>query len=476
MPTNKKTAIKGVAWSTIERFSVQGVQFLVSIVLARMLTPSDFGLVAIVLVFSNLFRTINESGFNIALMHKLDRDDLDFSTIFYANVIIGFFSYIILFIIAPFIADFYDSPNFTMVMRVLSLTVIINAIGLVQTAKYTISIDFKTIARASLTAAVLSGIFGITYAYYYRNIYAIVFQSLLFNLIYVILMWLYAKWHPLLSFSIKRFRILFDYAYKLILARLISVVFDDIYSLAIGKIYTPASLGLYNRATSFREVLSRNILNSIQRVSVPMLCEAQESNEQMQKVLLKFLTSTALIVYPMLTGLLVLAKPLVLVVLGEKWSLASEFIYYTCPIGFFYMISTFNRNVFNATGRTDWALKAEIIKKTLFILVFLLTMKYDIRILLIGLLLIAVFEMLIDTYFSYIQIHISLFTQIKSLAPVILASIVMGICIFAVTTLFNENVLKLIIGFIVGIISYISFCFALNIYNVRDEIKKVFRM
>lgn len=475
MQSSKNKAVKGVAWSAIERFSVQGVQFLVSIVLARMLTPSDFGLIAIVLVFSVIFQTINESGLNTALVHKLDRDDLDFSTAFYANLGVGIVSYLILFFASSWIASFYESPELVPVMRILSLNLVISSFGLVQLAKYTIKVDFKTQARASLIAALISGSVGIITAYLTHSVYAIVAQQLTNNAVYVLLMWVFAKWKPMLAFSFERFKGLFSYAYKLILARLISVVFDDIYSLAIGKLYTPAVLGYYNRAMSFRTVLSRNLIGIVQRVSIPMLCEAQKNNQEMQKVLLKFMTTTALLVYPLLAGLMVLSKPLVLVVLGDKWLETSTMLIYGCPVGFFYLISTFNRNVFNATGRTDWALKAEIIKKTIFIGIFLLTMRYQIKVLLVGLTIISIIEMVIDTAYSRKQIGISLLTQIKSLSGVLFATAVMSAVIFVLNTFIQNVYIQLIAGFIIGIIVYSLVCYILNTCNFRNESRKIIK-
>lgn len=478
MQNNKNKAVKGVAWSAIERFSVQGVQFVVSIVLARLLTPNDFGLIAIVLIFSVIFQTLNESGLNTSLIHKQDRDDLDFSTAFYSNIAIGIASYVLLFFASPLIASFYESPQLVPVMRILSLDLVIKSLGLVQLAKYTIKVDFKTQARASLISALISGCVGIFIAYFTHSVYAIVAQQLINNSIYVLLMWVFAKWKPMLAFSFERFKVLFSYAYKLILARLISVIFDDIYSLAIGKLYTPAVLGYYNRAMSFRSVLSRNLISIVQRVSTPMLCEVQKSNEKMQKVLLKFVTSTALFVYPLLAGLMVLSKPLVLVVLGEKWLETSTMLIYGCPVGFFYLISTFNRNIFNATGRTDWALKAEVIKKFIFIGIFLLTMHHQIKVLLVGLIIISIIEMLIDTAYSRKQIGISLFTQIRSLTGILFATAIMSASII-VFNMFIQNIyVQLIAGFIIGVIVYSLICYILNICNFRNEtrniIKKIF--
>ena len=471
MPTSKSKALTGVVWSALERYSVQGVHFIVSIVLARLLAPEDFGMIAIVMVFTTIFQTINEAGFNTALIHKLDRDELDYSTALFTNIFIGVSSYLVIFLCAPLIAKFYDLPALTQVMRVLSITLVINSFGIVQNAKFTIKVDFKSLAKASLTASIISGALGIFVAYKFRNVYGIVTQSLSYSVINVILMWIIAKWHPHTFFSYSRFKGLFNYAYKLILARLINVVFDDIYALAIGKLYSSAQLGYYNRANSFRQVLSKDIINTIQRVSVPLLCEAQNSNERMTNVLLRFIQNTAVIVYPLLAGLMVLSKPFIIVLIGEKWLPAADVILLICPIGFFYLISTFNRNVFNATGRTDWALKAEIFKKVLFVVVFLLTFRYSMTILLIGLNVIAVFEMLYDTYFSRKQIGVTLLQQFKALFGIIAATVAMTIAILLVSPFVSSNpYLHLIVGFIIGLIVYGLLVLLFNIANLRTEV------
>ncbi len=463
----KKKAVKGVAWSAIERFSVQGVQFIISIILARLLTPNDFGLVAIVLVFSTIFQAINESGFNTALVHKQDRDNLDFSTAFVTNLAIGIISYCILFFLAPLIAKFYENENLINVMRLCSLSLIINAFGLIPMAVFTIRVDFKTQARASFTAAVISGLAGIVSAYYIKNVYAIVIQYLAYNVVYVSLMWMFVKYSFNVRFSTERFKSLWNYAYKLILARLIYLIFDDIYSLAIGKLYTPAQLGFYNRANSFRQVSSKNIINIVQRVSVPLLCENQKDNSVMVRVHLKFMKATALMVFPIVTGLMVLSKPFITVLLGEKWLPTADLFLLVCPIEFFYLISTFNRNIYNATGRTDWALQSEIVKKTFFILIFLITLNSSLRVFLIGLIIISILEMLYDTYFAKKQIGVTLFQQIKALMPVVIASLVMGVLVSSVFLITANIYLQLLLGVLIGVLSYAIICFRFNISDFR---------
>lgn len=468
----KRKAVKGVVWSAIEQVAVQGVQFVVSIVLARLLTPADFGLVAIVIVFSQIFQTINESGFNTALVHKQDRDALDFSTSFVANLLIGCVSYALLFLCAPALARFYDNPALVPVMRVLSVSLIIRAVSLVPLAKFTISVDFKTQARASLTASILSGVVGIGVAVAYRNVYAIVAQQLTSAVINALLLCFFARWRPSLAFSWQRFRDLFRYASRLIGARVISVVFDDIYTLAIGKLYTPAVLGCYNRGQAFQGLLSRNIINMVQRVSVPLLCEEQHDYARMRLVLIRFIQMTALVVYPLLAGLMVLAAPLVAIVLGPKWAHVADLLLYICPIAFLYLLGTFNRNVYNATGRTGLALKSEVAKKAVFIGIFLVTMHFSMKVLLLGLILTTATEAVIDMSLARHQIGVTIREELRSLRGIAAATLLMAAAVALVAHFMPTDLLRLAAGTLTGIIIYATVCYRGNVANVRNEIKE----
>lgn len=471
--TNTYGIKAGIAWSAIERFATQFIQFLVSIVLARLLTPTDFGVVAIVLVFMTIFQTINESGFNTALIHKLNRTDVDFTTALITNVIIGFVGYLILYLIAPVIADFYNIEGLTEIMRVLGLSLIINSMGIVQNAQFTIRVDFKTQAKASVSAVIISGIIGVWIAYSYKSIYAIVFQNLIYAALNVTMLWILGNWHPKLIFSMESFRDLFSYGYKLILARLIGVVFDDIYSLAIGKLYAPSILAYYNRANSFRQILSKNIVNIIQRVSTPVLCKAQNSSEEMRTILLKFITLSSFVVFPLLAILMILGEDIVYVILGEKWLKTATMFYFVCPIGVCYLISTFNRNIFNATGRTDWALKSEIIKKILFVIVFIVTMKYNIKILLLGLVFDSVFEMLYDIYYAKKQIGIKYVDELKAIVPILIDVVFMSAIMLASSMIFVNHYLSLILGLLAGLSVYILIGYILNIADFKIHIRNI---
>jgi len=276
-----------------------------------------------------------------------------------------------------------------------------------------------------------------------------------------------------MKFSILRIRTLFNFAYKLILARLINVIFLQVFSLIIGKFYTAAQLGFYNRAKSFEELLTNNITGIIQRVSTPMLCDEQNDKHRLAQLLMKFIVSTSLLVYPMLFGLFVLAKPLVLVLLTEKWLPAVWMLQVLCPVGLLYVLSTFNLNVFNATGRTDWALKIEVVKKFVFVGVIVLAFSISFEALVISQIFIAMIELWINSYFTKKQINLTLIQQLSGVKGILFISGFMAACIFMVTILIQSDILKLLIGFITGIIVYSGLIYVFNINNFKETLRVI---
>lgn len=471
----KQRAKNGVIWSAFERFSVQGVQFVISVILARLLSPSDFGVVALVVVVLNILQTVNESGFGASLMQKLDRDELDFSSVFVLNIILGVSLYGILYVFAPGISLFFKLPQLTHLTRLIGLNLIITSFVVVQRTKLLIEVDFKTLAKASFVSAVISGCIGIFCAYRGLGVMSLVLQALANNGLNTLLIWCFVKWRPKLQFSYIRFVGLFNFAYKLILARLIDNVFQEVYSVVIGKVYSPVQLGYFNRAKSFEQLSSNNLTNIVQRVSIPILCEAQKDNQQMERVLTKFVASTALIVYPLLFGLAVLAKPLISVLLTDKWMPAAWMLQILCPVGFFYVISAFNRNVFNATGRTGWALKSEMIRKISSVAIIIAAIYLGFTALICSQLIIAITEFFVDIHYTRKQIGVTLFQQLKSVSSVFAASLTMAVIIWITIRFFDTYFVKLFVGFFIGAVSYFVICYLFNIEDVRVYVNKIFK-
>ncbi len=465
--------VKGVSWSAIERFSVQAVQFIISVVLARLLMPEAYGVVALALVILNVLQTVNEVGFGAALMHKLDRDELDFSSVFVMNMVMGVSLYAILFFTAPLLENLFNVEGLAVVTRWIGLNLIITSFVVVQRTKLFIAVDFKTMAKASLCGAIISGIVGVVYAYCVGGVMALVAQSLLNNLITTVIIWAHSKWHPTFKFSWKRFVALFNYAYKLILARFVNTVFNEVYSAVVGAFYSPAQLGLFNRAKSFETMSSNNITQIVQRVSTPILCEKQKDYKELGQSLIYFIRNTAFFVFPLLFGLLVLADPLIRALLTDKWEGAIWILQVLCPVGMLYVFSTFNLTIFNATGRTDWALKCETIKKIVDIAIIVGAVSISFEALVWSQVVIAVFELVVNLWYTKKQIGLGFLEQFRSVARVFICSVLMALIVGIVASLIEIELLKLIIGVFVGVIVYAGLCLAMNVNNSRNLIKKI---
>ena len=465
--------VKGVSWSAIERFSVQAVQFIISVVLARLLMPEAYGVVALALVILNVLQTVNEVGFGAALMHKLDRDELDFSSVFVMNMVMGIGLYAILFFTAPLLEDLFNVESLATVTRWIGLNLIITSFIVVQRTKLFIAVDFKTMAKASLVGVIISGIAGIVYAYNGGGVMALVVQSLLNNLVTTVLIWLQSKWRPSLRFSWGRFVKLFNYAYKLILSRFVNTVFNEIYSAVVGAFYTPAQLGLFNRAKSFETMTSSNITTIVQRVSTPILCEKQKDHYELGQSLIYFIRNTSFFVFPFLCGLLVLADPLIRVLLTDKWEGAIWILQVLCPVGMLYVFSSFNLNIFNATGRTDLALKCETIKKVVDIAIIICAIRISFQALVWSQVVIAVFEFFVNLFYTKKQIGLGLIEQLKSVLGIFVCSAVMAVVVFCVASLMMSDVVKLFVGIVVGVLTYVILCLLINVNNSRTLVKKI---
>ncbi|MEG1854776.1 MAG: lipopolysaccharide biosynthesis protein [Acinetobacter sp.] len=461
----------GLAWSAIERFASQGVQFIVSIIIARMLMPSDYGVVAMAMILLVILQVINESGFGEALMQKLDRDDLDISTIFVFNLAIGVFLYSLVYFSAPLMSDFFQEPQLIFINRLLGLTLIINSFVVVQRTLLFIRVDMKTLAKASVTGAVVSGVVSITMAYKGFGVMALVAQSLTYNMVNVVIICFCVKFYPSLKFSYKRFKPLFNYTYKLMGSRLLNVIYTEGYPMIIGKCYSSTQLGFFNRSLSFQSISSRSITQIIQRVSTPLLCEAQNNKNELGQVLIRFIRLSMIFVLPISIGLFLLAEPLIITLLTEKWLYSAYILKMTSPIGVFYVFNTFNRNLFNATGRTDWAFQSELIKKIIFSLILFGTLFISFEALILGLIIIEFFDFVISAHYTKLQIGLTFWQQIKSVKDIFFASMIMTAVIIVTTFFINDSLLKLLTGSFAGFLSYFAICFYYNIQNVRILVK-----
>ncbi|MDE6085216.1 MAG: lipopolysaccharide biosynthesis protein, partial [Muribaculaceae bacterium] len=377
MPDSLKSrTIKGTVWSSLERFSVQGIQFIVMILMARVLTPADYGMIGMITIFLAVSQSLIDSGFSQALIRKQNRSDIDNSTVFFFNVGVGIFLYGILFVCAPLISDFYSEPKLTSITRVIGLSLVFNSLVVVQRALLTINLDFKTQAKASLIAALISGIIGISMAYGGYGVWAIVFQQIINLSIVTILLWIYSKWKPIAAYSWASFKELFSFGSKLLAAGLIDTIYKNIYLIVIGKIFKASELGYYTRAHQFSDFASSNITGIFQRVSYPVLCTIQDNDAKLADVYRRILKTSAFVVFPLMMGLAALSKPVILAFLTEKWSFSATLLIPLCFSSMWYPIHSINLNLLQVKGRSDLFLRLEIMKKIIGVTILCITIPF----------------------------------------------------------------------------------------------------
>jgi len=452
----KSKTVKGVVWSSIERFSTQGVQFLIMIIMARLLTPKDYGLIGMLAIFLAVAQSLIDSGFSQALIRKQDRTDVDNSTVFYFNIVVSSALYLILFIAAPFVADFYNQPELTSVMRVVCLGVILNSLAVVQRALLTVRIDFKTQAKASLSAAVISGCIGIVLAYCGFGVWSLVVQQLLNLSVNTLLLWIFSKWRPIAVFSWKSFHELFAFGSKLLASGLLDTLYRNIYPIVIGKLFSASSLGHYTRAHQFSEFPSSNVTGIIQRVTYPILCGIQDETERLEAVYRKFLKLSAFIIFPLMIGMSAVARPFIDIVLGKQWGFCGQLLQIICFAMMWYPIHAINLNLLQVKGRSDLFLRLEIIKKILGITVLCITAPFGLIVMCYGQIFNSIVALVINTYYTGKLINVGFIRQMKDLLPTILLSLTMFGAILLVNGFIEANIYRLVIGILVGIIVYAS--------------------
>ena len=452
----KQKTTKGIFWSTIERFSNQGMSFLFSVILARMLDPSDFGIIAMITIFFAVAQSFVDSGFSNALVRKTDRREEDLSTCFYFNIGVGIMAYIVLFLIAPLVASFYNQPILSPIIRITGLGVVLNSLCVVQQALFTIKIDFKSQAKVTLSATIISGIVGVVLAYQGYGVWALVWQGVVMTSARMALLWLMSKWRPTTGFSKSSFNYLFGYGSKLLASGLLDTIYNNIYPIVIGKFYTPAQLGNYSRALSFAQLPSSNITSILQRVTFPVLSTIQDDIPRLQANYRRLLKLSAFIVFPLMMGLAAVAFPMIRIVLTPKWEGCSLYLQIICFALMWYPIHAINLNLLQVKGRSDLFLRLEIIKKIVGVCIMCITIPLGITAMCIGMVASSLISLFINTYYTGKLIDIGYLKQMRDLTPIFINSLIMGGIVYFSIQISDNDILQLSLSIIVGVLSYIG--------------------
>lgn len=442
----KSKTVHGVIWSSVERFSTQGVSFVFGLIMARLLSPHDYGVIAMLAIFMAISQSFIDSGFSNALIRKPDRTETDNSTVFYFNIVVGLIAYLILFVLSPYIADFYKTPILSPITKVIAISLFLNSLCVVQQAILTIKIDFKTQAKISLSAAIFSGFIGIALAYRGFGVWALAVQSVSASAVRMILLWALSKWRPKKPFSKKSFKELFSYGSKLLASGLLDTTYNNMYTIIIGKLFSAANLGLYSRAQQFAMFPSSNITGILQRVTFPILSTIQNEDQRLRENYRKLLKMSAFIVFPLMAGLAAVADPLIRLLLTDKWAGAIIFLQIICFAEMWYPIHAINLNLLQVKGRSDLFLKLEIVKKVLGVTILCITIPMGLLVMCFGQVFSSLIALFINTYYTGKLINIGYVRQMKDLLPILINSLVMSIIAYLITLLFSNNFLRVLLA------------------------------
>lgn len=465
----KGRTISGLKWSAYERVAAQGVTFVISIIIARILSPSDYGVVGMLAIFIGIANVFINGGFSSALIRKKDRSEVDFSTVFYYNIAVSCFFYLLLFFCAPLIARFYDTPILTKVTRVVGLNIIIGALAAMQRAKLVIAVDFKTQAKISLVTLTITGGLGILLAYMKFGVWALIFQHLATTTITTILLWYFIRWKPLGIFSKSSFRELFGFGSKIMLSGLLDTVYVNIYQLVIGKRYNATELGYYTRASGFAQLPSLEITHVFQRVTFPILSEMQDDLQRLAKNYRRLLKMSAFLVFPIMALLAALAEPVVRILLTDKWLPVVPLIQILCASHMFAPIHSINLNLLQVKGRSDLFLRLEIIKKLMVTAVLFVSFSFGVAAICIGMVFVSIVALIINTYYTGKIIQLGFLKQMKDIAPIMAISLIAGAIALACSFFIENAYMQLFIGGIAGVAFYMGIAFILKI----DEMKEI---
>lgn len=453
---SRKSVLSNLFWRFSERTAAQGVSFVVSVVLARMLTPEDYGLVGLITVFISIATVFVSSGFGSALIQKENVTQRDYSSVFFFSILMGVVMYIALFFTAPIIANFYKEPLLIAVIRILALSLIIGGINSVQQAYVSRTMQFKRFFYSTIIGTVISAIIGIYMAYRGAGVWALVAQTLSNQIIDTCILWFTVKWRPTFEFSISEMKKMFNYGWKLLFSNLIDTVYNNLYSLVIGKFYSAKDLGYYNRGRNIPNIVITNINGSIQSVMFPAFSNCQGEKVRLKAMVRRSIVTSTYIIMPAMIGLAAVAEPLTVLLLTEKWLPSVPFMQFSCFVLAFWPIHTTNLQAINAVGRSDIFLKLEIIKKIIGLSILIASIPFGLYAMMIGNCFSAIICSFLNANPNKRLLNYGYREQIMDILPSILLSLFMGAMVLMWTLCDMNNIIILILQIITGVVIYVG--------------------
>jgi teichuronic acid exporter len=472
--TLKEKTIKGLVWSFTDTISRQGITFILGIILARLLDPREFGLIAMTSIFFAISQMFISSGFGDALVRKKECSQADYSTAFYYNLFAGLVFFLILYFSAGAISDYFNEPKLKQIIRILSVGLVVSAFTQTQLTILTRRVDFKLQTKISVISGVISGVAGIIMAFLGYGVWSLVAKMLLGSIITSLLLWFLNTWRPSLEFNMKSFREMFSFGYKLLFVYLIDTVYKNVYYFIIGKFFSATDLGFYSRADQFSIFPVQNLTIAVQRVSYPVLSTVQDDNARLKEGYRKIIFPTMFISFFMMMGLAAVAKPLILLLLGDKWSPVIVYLQLLCLGTMLFPLGALNLNILNVKGRSDLALKIELIKKAFAIPVIITGIFWGINYMIIGIIINSLIAYYINIYFSGRLINYSVREQVTDILPTFLLALLTSGIVYSLTFILKTgNLPMLLIQISAGIILAITLSETLKLRGYL-ELKSIY--
>lgn len=466
----KQQASAGMLWTYSQQFGGQMVSFLVSVILARVLIPEEFGLIGMLTIFIGIGTVLFEGGLTSSLIRTSEVGSEDYSTVFYFNLGCSFFVYAVLFAIAPYIAKFYAQPQLTSIVRIYSLTFIVAAFGTVQNTILTRELKFKKQALVTLPALLIGSVMGITMAYLGFGVWSLVYSALANTFFVSLFLWLSSAWYPTVTFNKSKFHQHFHYGYKLTLSGILDILFTNLYQIIIGKFYSPSQVGYYTRANSLMMLPVGNISGALNRVIFPIFSKIQDDIPKLKSAYKKVMLLVLFVVAPIIVLMGILAKPLVIFLFTEKWLSMVPIFQIICLSGILYPIHLYNLIILQVKGRSDLFLKLEILKKILIAIILLLSIYFGFYGLLWGQLISSILALYINTHYAGKILNYGVLTQLRDLTPIFVFSAIMGIIVFFLnnTLLGYSNFLQLLISGLAGVTTYMILALLFKFESIND--------
>jgi O-antigen/teichoic acid export membrane protein len=466
----KNKVIKGVTWNLIERFGIQAIKFIVGIVLARLLSPEEFGIIGIMIVFFLIAEVFIDSGFGLAYIQKKEVSDEDANTVFYTNLLISIVLYVLLWFLAPVIANFYEKSILLKLTRVMGLVIVINAFSIIQISQLVRAVDFKRKSKISLISITLSGLLGVSAAWYGLGVWSLVILNISERLLITVGLWITTKWTPSFIFSWKSFREMFKFGSWILFGAIFEKIFDNIYVLVIGKFFPLAQVGYYTQAKKMQRLSSRQITASIGVVIFPVFSQVQSNIPRLRNMVKKFLQQTMLLMAVIMAALIVVAKPFVILFLTDKWAPMIPFLQILCLIGVIYPMNVVNVKILLSLGKSKLNFTLSIIKNTLRIISIIITFRYGIMYILLGEVVVTFISVLINTYFTGKYINYGFFRQMNDIWKILLSMVIAGTAGFFSTLYIDSLWLFLLLGLAVTAGVYVLMQYLINRATLLEAI------